>query len=88
MKYSIDKSFERDTKKAPQQILALLADTLASIHDVTAIMHIPGIKKLKGYKNCYRIKIDDYRLGLYITKDGALILSRLLPRKDIYKKFP
>ena len=42
---------------------------------------------MKGYKDFYRIRIGDYRLGLY-TENHHVILSRLLPRKDIYKRFP
>jgi len=87
VKYAIDKSFERDAKKAPQQILVQLADILIVIQKVPAVSKIPKVKKLKGCKNYYRIKIDDYRLGLYLEED-TLVLSRLLPRKDIYKKFP
>lgn len=60
MIYSIDKSFERDAKKAPHHMLAALAEALTSIRTAQAVRHIPGIKKLKGYKNCYRIKIEDY----------------------------
>lgn len=87
MIYSIDKSFERDAKKVPVQILRALTDVIRSINMANNLREISNIKKLQGYKNCYRIRIDDYRLGLYV-EDGKIVLSRLLPRKDIYKRFP
>ncbi|WP_340073986.1 plasmid stabilization protein [Leptobacterium sp. I13] len=52
-----------------------------------SLKDIPNIKKLKGHPEAYRIRIRDYRLGLYC--DGKnIVLSRLLKRNDIYKVFP
>jgi len=87
MNYFIDKSFQRDAKKASKPILKQLPEVLASILQADSILEIPNIKKMKGYKDFYRIRIGDYRLGLY-TENHHVILSRLLPRKDIYKRFP
>ncbi len=28
---------------------------------------IPGIKKLSGFKSAYRIRMGDYRIGVFIT---------------------
>lgn len=53
----------------------------------TAVHNINGIKKLKGHKNCFRIRIGEYRIGLYL--DGKIIeFVRFLNRKEIYKYFP
>ena len=48
---------------------------------------IRDLKKLKGYRNAYRIKIGSYRIGLVIEND-ILIFTRFLHRKDIYNYFP
>jgi len=48
---------------------------------------INSIKKLKGYKNHYRIWTGDYRAGLIIDGNTAEFI-RFLHRKDIYKRFP
>ncbi len=87
MKYAIDKSFERDAKKAPNGILKQLSVLLTIIKQANNLQEIPNTKKLKGYRNAYRIKIDDFRLGCYL-EDQTLVLSRILPRKDVYKRFP
>ncbi|UKT64810.1 type II toxin-antitoxin system RelE family toxin [Pedobacter mucosus] len=87
MKYEYDNSFKRDAKKAPSIILSQLPLIIKSISSASSIFEISQAKKLKGFKNIYRIKIDDYRLGIYTDQD-TVIFSRLLPRKNIYKKFP
>ncbi|HQW27055.1 MAG TPA: type II toxin-antitoxin system RelE/ParE family toxin [Saprospiraceae bacterium] len=63
---------------------------LKSIRFVETAKHfseIPHIKKLKGHKSAYRIKIGDYRIGLFIEGNVAEF-ARIHHRKDIYTFFP
>jgi len=64
-----------------------IASAIHHIQEAKTTKDIPHIKKLKGHKSAYRIKIGDYRLGFYVEKGNALI-STIAHRKDIYKKFP
>ena len=48
---------------------------------------IKNFKKLKGYKNAYRIKIGDYRIGVFI-ENKIVEFARVVHRKDIYRVFP
>lgn len=77
MEYAIDKSFERDLKKAPKDIIGLIPAIIKSIKEASSFLEIPNIIKLKGYKNAYRIKEESFRLGLY-DHDNVVVLSRLL----------
>lgn len=45
------------------------------------------IEKLKGFKNYYKVRFGDYRVGLRLEGD-TLIFERVLHRKDIYRVFP
>lgn len=62
-------------------------NAIENVKKVASIMEIINLKKLKGYKNNYRIRIGDYRIGLFIEKN-TVVFSRFLHRKDIYKYFP
>jgi len=46
-----------------------------------------NIKKIKGFKNYYRIRIGNYRIGIKV-EGLKIIFMRVLDRKDIYKYFP
>ena len=48
---------------------------------------IKNIKKLTGYKHHYRIKVQEYRIGIEVI-DNIVRFLVVLHRKDIYKKFP
>ena len=81
-------SFERDIKKiTDKKLLDSIAETIENIEKSESIKDIDNLKKMSGYKTFYRIKINDYRLG--ITIDNNIVnVVRFLHRKDIYKLFP
>lgn len=67
MKVKIDRSFEKDTDKLHNQIL--LQKIAVCIEQVVAAKsadEIHNLKKLKGFRNYFRIKIGDYRAGILI----------------------
>jgi mRNA interferase RelE/StbE len=83
-----EKSFEKAYNKVQDKILA--RHILAIIEDVSnanALENIKEIKKLKGYRNFYRIKSGNYRIGISINKKTVTFIT-FDHRKDIYKKFP
>lgn len=59
------------------------------IEDISALTTSPrpsGCKKLKGFKNAYRIRVGDYRI-IYEVEDKILriIIIAIGHRKDIYE---
>jgi len=86
MKLLVDKSFERDTKKLPIQVKKQLKELILALSESTSFQEL-NLSKIKGSKNAYRIRLGNYRIGIYVERDH-LILSRILNRKDIYRYFP
>lgn len=56
-------------------------ETANSLHDIS------NLKKLSGHKSAYRVRIGDYRVGIFIDGNKAQF-ARIVHRKDIYKVFP
>lgn len=46
-----------------------------------------NVKKLKGYKSCFRVRFGNYRLGIEIEEDVA-VLRVVLHRRNVYRRFP
>ena len=69
--------------KLKKSILELIMD----IENTDDLEKISNLKKLKGHKTAYRIRIGDYRLGLFF-ENNIVLLARLVHRKDIYRLFP
>jgi mRNA interferase RelE/StbE len=60
---------------------------IESIEASESIRQIQNAKKLVGYKNAYRVRVGNYRIGFYL-ENNLVQLARVKNRKDIYKLFP
>jgi mRNA interferase RelE/StbE len=49
---------------------------------------ITNLKKMKGFKAFYRIKLGDYRIGFELINKNTVYFVAVSHRKDIYKTFP
>ncbi len=88
MKTTFRTSFLHDLKKVKSaNMQSRIREAIQEVEDAAALTDISHLKKLTGAKNCYRIRIGDWRLGVVIQSDTVEFV-RCLDRKDIYKFFP
>ncbi len=81
-------SFLRDIKKIRNKTIAQAIEDvilLTSVCKTTA--EIPNLKKLKGHKTAFRIRIDNYRIGLFIENE-TLYFAAFDHRSHLYRRFP
>ena len=88
MEVVFTKQFNKDIQKIKDKNLALrIEEAIIEAKKATSLTQINNLKKLSGYKNSYRIRVGDYRIGLYLNKN-TLEFARFLNRRDIYRYFP
>ena len=88
MKVFFKKSFQKDLLKLRDNRLNESTGQLIQLAEkAQSLTNLPHLKKLKGYKNFYRIRSGEYRIGLQITFEGITFVT-VGHRKDIYKNFP
>lgn len=88
MKVEYRESFLKDLRSIKDKnLLAKIRETIVSLESATALLDLQNIKKLRGSKGYYRVRIGEYRLGLIAGAD-SVVLVRFLNRKDIYRYFP
>ncbi|EAZ81023.1 type II toxin-antitoxin system RelE family toxin [Algoriphagus machipongonensis] len=51
------------------------------------LSQLASLKKLPGFKNVFRIKDKNYRIGLYI-EINELVFARISHKAELYKMFP
>jgi mRNA interferase RelE/StbE len=76
-------SARKELEDLPDNLLARVVRKLESLrHDPRP----PGCKKLKGYKDQWRIRVGDLRV-LYAIDDGAKLVSvtRIAHRREAYE---
>jgi len=64
----------------------LIARLLPKIEGLAANPRPSGCKKLRGYKDLWRIRVGDYRV-VYIIDDARqhLSITRIAHRQDVYE---
>ena len=88
MKLEIRRSFTRDIRRIQNQSLLNRIDRkIAEMEAASDITEVSGVEKLTSSSgNDYRIRIGNYRLGVTIENEVA-ILVRFGHRSDIYRRF-
>ncbi|MDR1762362.1 MAG: hypothetical protein LBR64_00180 [Dysgonamonadaceae bacterium] len=68
-------------------LVSKIASVVETVMRAENLSSIANLKKLKGDDSAYRIRIGNYRIGLFIEK-GEATFAYFSHRKDIYNKFP
>jgi mRNA interferase RelE/StbE len=88
MEVAFTKAFSKQIDALYNESLRLrLVQVVQNVISANTLQDIVNLKKMKGYQTVYRIKIGDYRIGLFF-EEGVIIFAYLAHRKDIYNKFP
>lgn len=79
----LSKTAEKELYKLPTQVILKIIETLKTLE----INPRPnGCKKLKGFKNLWRVRVGNYRI-IYSINDVILLVDvrEIGDRKDVYK---
>jgi len=88
MKTEFKASFLKAIKKIDSDQLKVdIANAILNVESANSHRQISQLKKLKGHKQYYRIRIGDYRIGIKIEA-GIVIFVDIDHRKNIYRIFP
>lgn len=88
MKIIVTRQFEKDTEKELSKPMQLkLAAIIEELEKAANIQSVNDVKKLKGYRTAYRIRMGDYRIG-FVLEENTIKLSRIMNRREIYRYFP
>jgi mRNA interferase RelE/StbE len=80
--------FNKDIESIDDRnVLDTIFKAIQDVENASKPQDIKGIKKMKGDKTAFRIRIGKYRIGVYIIRN-VVEFTRVLPRDKIYKYFP
>jgi mRNA interferase RelE/StbE len=88
MKTEFKASFLKAVKKIKDdQLKADIVDAINNVESVQNLNQIVNLKKLRGYKQYYRIRIGDYRIGIKLEAN-TIFFVEVDHRKNINRIFP
>jgi mRNA interferase RelE/StbE len=84
-----DKSFDKSLDKIKEaSVFQKLETILEQLEKANNLNEINNVRKLSGFKEFYRIRIGDYRLGFEMIKPGFIRIIIIAHRNSIYTRFP
>ena len=89
MLIEFDKSFSKSLDKISDSlVLAKIENVITELENTNVLSKVRNIKKLSGFRDYYRIKLGDYRLGIELIDPHTIRFIIVAHRKDIYRNFP
>jgi mRNA interferase RelE/StbE len=88
MKIEFYTQFDKQIDRLTDETLKLkISNVVKQVMDAQSLSEIKNLKKLKGSKSAYRIRIGEYRIG-FIFESNTIYFATIANRKEIYKRFP
>ena len=89
MQVVFDKRFTKDARGIRDATLKQkVRSAIERIEQAESLSAISQLRKLQGHPTAYRMRVGDYRIGLFVLDRNIVELVRVLHRKDIYESFP
>jgi mRNA interferase RelE/StbE len=81
-------SFLRDVKHIRDAgVKRRIREVITQVEAATQLDQLHQLSKLAGYSGAYRLRVGDYRVGVFI-ESGSVEFVRVLHRREIYRYFP
>ena len=88
MQVEFRKTFKQDLKNLKDgKVLKRIQKVVEEVELANALSEIRNIKLLQGHEDFYRIRVGDYRIGLFVEEETVAFV-RILQRKEVYRYFP
>jgi mRNA interferase RelE/StbE len=81
------RKFNKNLSKLPPNDQIAVLNALDNIEEAQTFGDILNLKPLKGYKNYFRLRVGNWRIGLFWTGE-AFSIEDEGKRGDFYNRFP
>lgn len=61
------RKFRKNLEKLPNNDQLAILNAIETIEEATTFADIPNLKAMQGYKNYYRLRVGNWRIGLFWT---------------------
>ena len=88
MQVEFRKTFKQDLRDIKdRKILERIRAAIEEVETANSLLSVANVKAIQGHVGYYRIRIGDFRLGLYVDS-SVIAFVRVLHRKEMYRYSP
>ncbi len=86
MKVEVKRSAQKQIDKLPKDVASVIRTKIKELKSTTEKAGKIQSEKLTGTKDCYKIRIGNYRMVYQKITSNHILVTSVKDRKDIYKK--
>lgn len=88
MEVEITKKFLKELSKIPSEYADKIEKfVFGKLSTFNALSEIGKVEKMTGYKDYFKIRFGDYRVGIK-KENNIIVIKTVKHRREIYKYFP
>lgn len=89
MLLKFDHNFQKDLEKIKdEKLFEKIKVIIENCEEATSLKDVRNVRKIVGFRNYFRIRLGQYRLGFELENAKTIRFITILHRKEIYRKFP
>jgi mRNA interferase RelE/StbE len=81
-------SFEKKLLKMPKHVQETVFEIIEDLEKAKSLGELKRVEKIAGFKDFYKIRFGNYRLGIQYIEPLVIIITVLKRDERTYKDFP
>jgi mRNA interferase RelE/StbE len=88
MEINLTRTFQKEVRSLSAPLKIRILAVIERVAEAESLSDIPNLKIMEGAHNYFRIRLGDYRIGVFKRPDNVIEFQRVGTRGDFYIRFP
>ncbi len=88
MEIFLSRNFQKEVRALTPSLRIRILAIIDRVIEAETLADLPNVKAMEGAQNYFRIRLGDYRIGIYRRSDNIIEFQRVGTRGDFYNRFP
>jgi mRNA interferase RelE/StbE len=88
MEINLTRTFQKEVRSLSAPLKIRILAVIERVAEAESLSDIPNLKIMEGAHNYFRIRLGDYRIGVFKRPDNVIEFQRVGTRGDFYNRFP
>lgn len=88
MEIYLSRTFEKEVRSLSEPIKIRIITVIDRVIEAETLNDVPNLKAMEGSHNYFRIRLGDYRIGIFRRADNVIEFQKVGTRGSFYNRFP
>ncbi len=88
MEIYLTRTFQKEVRALSPPLRVRILTIIDRVTEAETLANVPNLTTMEGVQNYYRIRMGDYRIGIFRRADNVIEFQRVGTRGNFYNRFP